>query len=492
MNVWVVVTLFLFLVVILLIGMYMGRYVKGPSDFLQEYFLGSRQLGGFILAMSMVATYGSASSFLSGPGTAYEMGLGWVLLASIQVVTGYFTLMILGKKFAIVARKMKAVTMIDFLKTRYQSKWVAIFSAVSIVIFLFSSMAAQWVGGGRLIQSITGMPYISSLFIFTLAALIFVIIGGFRALAMTDMVQGTIMFVGTMILLIGTIIAGGGVPHIIEQMKAIDPSLITPYGPHHQLSSAYVTSFWLLVGIGVVGLPQITVRAMSYKDSRSLHRAIIIGTIVVGVIMLGMHLTGAFARTLIPGVTVGDKIMPLVAMKVLPPWLAGIVLAAPMAAIISTVDALLLLVSSSLIKDITLNYIRPNMKETSIRRLSFTITTIIGIIVFLMAIHPPDLLIWLNLFAFGGLESAFIWPILFGLYWRKGNKYGALASILTGVGLYLIIQLLMDHGIISEPFGLHPVVLPVAVSLVAYILFSLVTDRRIDKEGLLQENQWLS
>ncbi|GGH83797.1 sodium/pantothenate symporter [Pullulanibacillus pueri] len=492
MNTWVVVTLFLFLIIILLVGLYMSKFTKKPADFLQEYFLGSRQLGGFILAMSMVATYGSASSFLSGPGTAYNVGLGWVLLASIQVVTGYFTLMVLGKKFAIVARKMKAVTMIDFLKTRYHNKWVAIFAAVSIVIFLFASMAAQWVGGGRLIQSITGLPYISALFIFTLAALIFVVVGGFRALAMTDMIQGTIMFAGTLILLIGTIIAGGGIPHIIHQMRAADPGLITPYGPHHQLSSAYVSSFWILVGVGVIGLPQITIRAMSYKNSKSLHRAIIIGTIVVGVIMLGMHLTGAFARAVIPGVKVGDEVMPLLAMKVLPPWLAGIVLAAPMAAIISTVDALLLLVSSSIIKDIILNYIKPNMQQPTVRRWSHWVTAIIGVIVFIMAIHPPNLLIWLNLFAFGGLESAFIWPILFGLYWRKGNAYGALASMITGVVLYVVIQSFMEWGWISEPLGVNPVVLPVVFSFIVFVSVSIMTDRKIDKEQLLRQNRWLS
>jgi len=492
MNLWVVVTLFLFLAIIFLVGMYASRYVKGSSDFLQEYFLGNRQLGGFILAMAMVATYGGASSFLSGPGVAYNMGLGWVLLASTQVVTGYFTLMILGKKFAIVSRQMKAVTIIDFLKTRYQSKWVAILSAVSIVIFLFSAMAAQWVGGGRLIQSITGLPYISALFIFTLAALIFVVIGGFRAVAMTDTIQGTIMLVGTMVLLIGTISAGGGVPHIIESMRTIDPGLITPYGPHHQLSSAYVTSFWLLVGVGIVGLPQVIVRAMSYKDSRSLHRAIIIGTVMVGVIMIGVTLIGAFARTLIPGVTDGDTIMPLLAVKILPPWLAGIVLAAPMAAIISAVDAFLLLISSSIIKDIILNYVRPSMGQVELKRWSFTITAVIGVVAFLLAVRPPNLLIWLNLFAVGGLEAAFIWPILFGLYWKKGNKYGALASILTGVSLYLVIQLLVDQGIIAEPFGVDPVVLPVAWSLIAYIIFSLFTDKIIDKGKLLKRNPWLS
>src|SRR3954452_20350443 len=102
-----------FLIVFFLIGIWANKYVTSSNSFLQEYFLGGRELGGFVLAMTMVATYGSASSFLGGPGTAYTVGFGWILLAMTQVVTGYFVLLILGKKFAILGRKYNAITLID-------------------------------------------------------------------------------------------------------------------------------------------------------------------------------------------------------------------------------------------------------------------------------------------------------------------------------------------------------------------------------------------
>src|SRR5699024_12142015 len=86
-----------------------------------------------------------------------------------QVATGYFVLMILGKKFAIMTRRYKSVTLVDYLKSRYQSKWVVIFSAASIIIFLFSAMSAQWVGGARLIETLTGLNYLTALFIFALS-----------------------------------------------------------------------------------------------------------------------------------------------------------------------------------------------------------------------------------------------------------------------------------------------------------------------------------
>jgi sodium/pantothenate symporter len=156
-------------------------------------------------------------------------------------------------------------------------------------------------------------------------------------------------------------------------------------------------------------------------------------------------------------------------MEVLPPWLAGIVLAAPMAAIMSTVDSLLLIVSSSIVKDIYLNYVSPDAPEKKIRQMSLGVTGIVGILVFFMAISPPDFLITLNLFAFGGLEAAFIWPVVLGLYWKKGNAYGALGSILVGGLSYIVIVTFWD-GV----FGMHSVVLPVLFSLFAYIILSVL------------------
>ena len=279
MNWLVIIPLLLFLVIIFFIGYYANTYIRHSNSFLQDYFLGGRQLGGFVLAMTMMATYGSASSFIGGPGIAYDKGLGWVLLSMAQLAAGYFVLMVLGKKFAIIARKYKAITLVDFLKSRYKSDAVVITAALSIIIFIFSSMAAQWVGGARLIESITGLPYTSALFIFGVAVLVYVIIGGFRAVALTDAVQGTVMLVGTVLLLIATIIAGGGLSNIMAELVAENPNLVSPFGAAQDLTPLYVSSFWILVGVGVVGLPQIAVRTMSYKDSRAMHRAIIVGTI---------------------------------------------------------------------------------------------------------------------------------------------------------------------------------------------------------------------
>jgi len=476
MNIAVIIPMIVFLAIIFAIGYWSSTKLTAGSSFINDYFLGSRELGGFVLAMTMVATYGSASSFLGGPGTAYTMGFGWVLLAMTQVVTGYFVLMILGKKFAIMARRYDAITMIDFLKARYQSNWVVILSALSIIIFLFSAMAAQWIGGARLVESLTGLSYNTALFIFAVSVLVYVTIGGFRAVAVTDAVQGAVMFIGTLVLLIAVIIAGGGIPNIMNDLINEHPNPVTRFGADGNLSMAYVSSFWILVGVGVIGLPQITVRAMSYKNSKSMHRALIIGTVVTGFIMLNMHMIGIFARPILPGIEIGDKVIPMIALETLPAWAAGIVLAAPMAAIMSTVDSLLILVSSAIVKDVYLNYIKPDADLKAIKRISFGITGALGVVVFLLALDPPELLIFLNLFAFGGLEAAFIWPVVLGLYWKWGNKYGAIASMIVGITSYVALHFYNNAN--GELFGVHTVTFPVVLSFIAFIVFSLLIGRK--------------
>ena len=468
MNISVIIPMLAFLAIYFFIGIWANKYVKSSNSFLQEYFLGGRELGGFVLAMTMIATYGSASSFIGGPGVAYTTGLGWVLLSMAQLPTGYFVLMVLGKKFAILAKRNNYITVIDFLKDRYQSNTIVFVSAISIIIFLFSSMTAQWVGGGRLIESLTGLSYETSLLIFVVSVAVYVVIGGFRAVVLTDTVQGMIMLIGTLVLLVATIAAGGGMETIMQSLAAENPNIVSPYGAERELTPLYVSSFWILVGVGVVGLPQIAVRAMSYKNAKSMHRAVIIGTVVTGTIMLGMHLIGVMARAVLPGIEIGDKVMPTLTLEILPPILAGLVLSAPMAAIMSTVSSLLILVSSSVVKDIYLNFIKPNAKDQQIKRLSFWVTTSIGLAVFVFALSPPDLLVWLNLFSFGGLESVFIWPIVLGLYWSRGNKYGAIASMLVGLGSYILFDRLYPNAL-----GMHTVVLPVLFSLFTFIIVSL-------------------
>jgi len=480
-KVWIPVAIYLIIMYIL--GFYSRKFRSDVSDFVEEYFIGSRSLGAFVLAMTLMATYTSASSFIGGPGVAYEKGLGWVLLSMIQVPTILLTLGVLGKKFAIVSRRINAITINDFLRERYKSDIVVVIGSLSLIIFFIAGMVAQFIGGARLFETITGLSYNVGLIIFASTVIIYTTVGGFRAVALTDAVQGIVMIIGTIALFIGTIKYGGGVNNIIKNIASIDPSLLTPFGPDNFIAKPYILSYWVLVCFGTIGLPQTALRCMSYKDSKSLHNGIIIGTLVVSILMLGMHLIGVFARAIIPDVSISDKVIPELTLKVLNPVFAGIFLAGPLAAIMSTIDSQLILASATIVKDLYINYIKPKKgRENSdkeiakIEKLSLYSTAIIGIIVYLASINPPDLIVWINLFAFGGLEAAFLWPIILGLFWKRANSKGAIASMIVGIGSYFYFTIK-----VKSFMGMHVIVPTLLLSLVTMVVISLVTEPTDEK-----------
>ncbi|CGB06119.1 sodium/pantothenate symporter [Salmonella enterica subsp. enterica serovar Typhi] len=434
MQLEVILPLVAYLVVVFGVSIYAMRK-RTAGTFLNEYFLGSRSMGGIVLAMTLTATYISASSFIGGPG-------------------------------AILARRYNAVTLNDMLFARYQSRLLVWLASLSLLVAFIGAMTVQFIGGARLLETAAGIPYETGLLIFGVSIALYTAFGGFRASVLNDTLQGLVMLVGTIVLLVGVVHAAGGLHQAVDTLHALDPKLVTPQGADDILSPAFMTSFWVLVCFGVIGLPHTAVRCISYKDSKAVHRGIIIGTIVVAILMFGMHLAGALGRAVLPDLTVPDLVIPTLMVKVLPPFAAGIFLAAPMAAIMSTINAQLLQSSATIIKDLYLN-LRPDQMQNEIRlkRMSAAITLLLGALLLLAAWKPPEMIIWLNLLAFGGLEAVFLWPLVLGLYWERANAAGALSAMIVGGVLY---ALLATFNI--QYLGFHPIVPALLLSLLAFLI----------------------
>lgn len=465
MNTDIIIPLVLYLVLVFAISGY-AYFKRKKSDQFSDYFIGNRTMGGFLLAMTLAATYISASSFIGGPGAAYKYGLGWVLLAMIQVPTVLLSLGILGKKFAILARKYNAITLSDMLYAHYRSRIIVWLASIAIVVAFVGALTVQFIGGARLLESSVGISYYHGLLIFGIGTVIYTSFGGFRAGILNDAFQGMVMIIGAILLLVAVIYTGGGIHHMMDTISHIDPALLTPQGPDNFMDFPFMTSFWILVCFGVVGLPHTAVRCMAYKDSKAVHRGIILGTIIVTVIMFTMHLSGALGRAILPDLTIPDQVVPNLIVQVLPPIVAGIFLAAPLAAIMSTINAQLLQVSSVLIKDLFLS-IKPEAKkyDKALTRLSVLITFIFGALLIFAAWNPPDMVIWLNLLAFGGLEAVFLWPLVLGLYWKNANACGALSSMLAGAGCYIY---LISYNI--KIFDFQPIVPTLLLGLIVFII----------------------
>ncbi|HHE3569026.1 TPA: sodium/pantothenate symporter [Pasteurella multocida] len=475
MNYSILIPLFLYLCFVFAVAYY--AYAKRQrGSFLSEYYVGNRSMSGFVLAMTTAATYVGASSFIGGPGAAYKFGLGWVLLAMIQVPVVLFTLGVLGKKFAMWAREHKSLTINDILFSRYKSPTIVLLASLSLLFSFFIMMAVQFIGVGRLLETTLNIDYRLSVLIFATTVGIYTFIGGFRAVVLTDTIQGLIMMIGTFLLLFGVIYAGGGVSQIIDTLETIDPRLITPYGIEARpLDFTFMASFWVLVCFGLLGLPHTVIRAMSYKNSKALHSGIVIGTVVIALLMLGMHLAGALGRAVVPELSVTDKIIPTLMIQVLPPVVAGIFLAAPMAAIMSSIDSMLIQASSTLIKDLYLRFKPEQIRnERRVKILSTVATLFMTVLVTVATLNPPDMLIWLNLFALGGLETTFLWVMLLGLYWQKANAYGAVCSMIVGLGSYVTLT-----AASIKLLDFHAIVPALLFGLIAFLIGNQYGERKI-------------
>lgn len=452
------------------------------NNFVRDYFIGGRTLGGFVLAMTTAATYSSVSTFVGGPGMAWVIGYGWLYMAMVQVVVIFLVLGVFGKKIALVAHKIDAVTVIDVLRARYHSNLLANFAALVTVAFFCATMVAQFVGAAKLFEAVTGYSYVTGLTMFGVIVVLYTTVGGFKGVAVTDAFCAIAMVVGVCLLFGCMMSAGGGYTKIMTDMATYHPDMLEPFSAGKMPMSLYISQ-WLLVGICTLSLPQSVVRGISYKNTKALHNAMLIGTIVIGMMTLVATSIGVFAKGILTQElsvygTI-DNIIPRTIVECMGPFWAGVCIIGPVAATISTVSSLLLTASGSIVKDVYLNICQERGKTIAndkIKRLSLLGTIIIGFAVYFIAIAPPSVIWKINMFAFGGLETAFFWVLVFGLFWQGANKTGALFAMFGGVLIYCVSMALK-----FKVLDLHQIVLGIGGSLILFLLGNVLGKKPDEK-----------
>lgn len=480
---------FVFFIVLLGLGFYIQNTSADAkaANFSKEYFIGGRSLGGFVLAMTLVATYSSVSSFLSGPGVAWQKGFGWVYYASTQVVAAFIVLGVLGKKMAVIGRKFDCVTVIDVVRARYNSNALANILAVVIIVFFTTTMLGQFIGGAQIFSAATGMSYVAGLIFFAVVVVLYTTVGGFNAVAITDTACAIVMLIGMFCLGYAIITKGGGLANIMQTVNDASAQAVATGEGFNMLSPTaesggvatipiplYITQ-WMLCGVTTLGLPQSNVRCLSYKDTKSVHQAMMYGTIVVGAMMVGMHMLGVLSRGVLTSIPEGastDTVVPTLITQYMHPFLAGVTIIGPLAATMSTISSLLIAGSSAIVKDIYLHHKEEKKEEVDqkfVGKISLAVTAVMGIVSVLMALNPPDIIVWINMFAFGGLQTAFFWTLVLGLFWKKANATGALVGSVGGLALYCVT---MAVGFKISTF--HNIIIGIVSGLVLFIIGSLI------------------
>ena len=458
--------------ILLAIGIWSYRIVeKVPiAKYEEEFYTAGRGLGGIVVALIIAGGMASAGTFIAGPGMCYAYGYSWVLINVTQTFLSLMLLAAVGIMVGLVARRVNIVTYLDIYKARYQSKAVVLVMATLVALLLIPYMATQFVGAARVIVQMTGMGYFASLALGSGVVLVYCVLGGMRGTAVATLLQGVVITVGTVLLFAGTYKAAGGFERSTEVIAAIDPKFLSPT-MLGEFQWPFIFSVACLSGYFAAGSPHGMLGALTYKNTTALKRGIWLGAILVFIWTVLLCVAGVMGRAIIPNLEVADEIAPWLAMNVLPGPLAGIVLAGIVAGIQTTVAAMAIVITSSIARNVVheLGLELTPQKMKALSRVTMTTCLVAAIA---LAMTQPKLVQWIILFALGGIVTAAIAPIVLGLFWKRGNRWGALASICSGITLYVLaFTVAPEIGV----FGMHPSFPCTVAAAVVYVLVSLAT-----------------
>ena len=487
--------------------------------FMRKYFLGNRSLGAFSVALT--AAVMSGGSFLGFPSFVYSFG--WVvgLWIASYMVAGLTVLGLLGKRVGQLSRRTGAITLPDLFRERYGSPGLGLLTSLLVMGFLTVNLVPQFKAGAIVIKSVLPAGWVSAtldprlantfaepsyliaLVGFSATVVLYTTYGGFLAAIWTDVFQSIVMAVGVLILLPMAIHAAGGLTAATTAGVA-QTDLGFAFGPgagraFHPLTLAI--SFFVMWAIAGAGQPSTMVRLMAYRDSKTLRYSMIYLAIYNALVYFPLILIFVCARTILPGLAAAgksDDVMPALVNHLANPYLAGLILAAPYGAVLSTVSGFLLIVASGLVRDLYQRFFRPRATERELARASYGATVFVGIIAAGIALYPPEFLQVLIVFSGTGMAASFLSPAILGCYWRRATAAGAIASMAVGAGVTLLLYALgmftpaglglgwlfppnaeIGPPLATRPYyllGFDPCVWGIGLSLLTGVVVSLLTE----------------
>jgi sodium/proline symporter len=412
-----------------------GLWGRRESQTVAGYYVAGKRLPSWVIAFSTNATGESAWLLLGLTGMGYAVGFHafWVVLGEVLGVTLGWTLV--ARPFKAFTDRYDSITVPDFLTSRFRDnsnafRWLALIIIFSMVT---AYTAAQLTAMGKAFESFLGTTYGAGTIIGLVFILFYTTVGGFKAVAYSDLLQGVLMFFGLLIMPFVGFAAAGGWTEVVETLRAQDPTLLTPMGSSGLSASGIVSAIgFVAVGLAFLGAPQLLVRWISAGDRKQIENGSLIAVLCIIVFDIGAVLTGVAGRALFPGLADQETILPVMTGSLLPAVFVGIFLVIVLAASMSTVDSLLILVSSVIARDIVQNVFNPQWTERRIAAIGQIATVIIGIGALGFALGEVRLVFWFVLFAWSGLACAFTPVVLCALFWRRTTRQGAIAGMIAG------------------------------------------------------------
>lgn len=437
----------LYLILVLILGLYTVTITRNMNDFA----LGGHRLGPWVIAFSERASGESAWLIIGLPGAALVSGLLelWTVVGCIAGII--FSWFVVAKRLRIATEQYGAITIPELFARKFNDEkgFIRLVASLIITFFFTFYVAAQFSGAGKVLNVTFGMTELQGMILGAVIIVFYTIMGGFFAVAWTDLIQGIIM-IGTLVILplVGWIeltSAGGSLSLNTSSLFGGATGTAALIGAIGGLS-------W---GLGYMGQPHLVTRFMAIDKPENINvgRRIAIawavpaffGSLFIGIVGSGLISKGmlSFNGEVLHNINQladPEKLMPLMANTLIHPWIAGIFISGAIAAMMSTADSQLLVTTTVLTEDITKRYFREKIKNLNLLSIGRGLTVIIGVVAFYMAWKSTNLVFEMVSYAWGGLGAAFGPALVLTLWWKKTSKAGVLAGLISGT-LFTIFPL---------------------------------------------------
>ena len=491
-QIMILITIVVYLAAMLLIGVYFSR--RGGSSSSHDFYLGGRSLGPVVTAMSAEASDMSSYLLMGLPGLAYLCGLAEVTWTCIGLAVGtYLNWLIVAKRIRRYSDRLGAITVPDFFSRRYkdQRHTLSCIAAIVILVFFIPYTASGFKAVGTLFNSLFGFDYHAAMIIGAVVIIGYTVLGGFLAVSTTDLVQSIFMTTALIVVVCFGVGQAGGLDAVMENARALPGYLSLTQGYDAAAGTAASFSGLSIVstlawGLGYFGMPHILLRFMAIRQEKELTLSRRIATIwvvismaiaiAIGVIGYSVSVAGKvpFLTTSSDSETIIIQMADLMSRHgVLLIIAAGIIISGILTATMSTADSQLLAAASSVSQDLMQDFFHVKLTEKTTMVVARITVLVIAIISIFLAWDPNSSVFRVVSFAWAGFGAAFGPVMLFALFWKRSNKWGALAGMVSGGVMVFVWKYLVAP--IGGAWSIYELLPAFLVACVAIVVVSLLT-----------------
>ena len=470
-----------------------GVWFAKKNNSVDDFYLGGRKLGPFVTAMSAEASDMSSWLLMGLPGVAYLSGLAEASWTAIGLAVGtYLNWLIVARRIRRYSNHLDAITVPQFFSTRWgdDRNLLSAIAAVVIIIFFIPYLASGFSACGKLFASLFGTSYVTAMLISAAVIVIYTVMGGFLAASFTDLIQSIIMTVALIVVLSFGVAQAGGLDAVMDNAQSLAGYLsLTQI---HDAVTGGASSYSLLTicsllawGLGYFGMPHILLRFMAIEEEKKLALSRRVATvwvvismgvaIFIGVVGNGMTKAGAMEQ-LADSETIIVQIASLIShYGVFAALIAGVILAGILAATMSTADSQMLAASSSVSQNLLVEFFHLKITGRKSVVVARSTMVVIALVAAFLARDPNSSVFRVVSFAWAGFGAAFGPVVLFGLFWRRSNKWGALAGMVVGGAMVFIWK----YGIatLGGAFAIYELLPAFIAASIAIVVVSLLTEK---------------